>query len=45
MTVAEGSKATQAIAAEPDRFAALARDLKSYADALGPIDIQDSRQA
>jgi cytochrome c556 len=34
MTVAEGSKATEAIAAEPDRFAALARDLKSYADAL-----------
>ena len=33
-TVAEGSKATEAIAAEPDRFAALARDLKSYADAL-----------
>lgn len=34
MTVVEGSKATEAIAAEPDRFAALARDLKSYADAL-----------
>lgn len=34
VTVAEGSKATDVIATDHDRFAELARDLKTYADAL-----------
>ena len=34
VTVAEGSKAAETVATDPERFAALAKDLKTYADAL-----------
>lgn len=34
VTVSEGSKAAETIAGDPERFAALAKDLKTYADAL-----------